>query len=65
MFGRSKEAGPVVAGPYLVESVDNRPKQLQETLNRRHAEGYDVVHVYQIEAFAASVQMRVVFRKRD
>lgn len=61
MFGRRKETGP--EGPYLVEKVTGN-KALQELLNRRHAEGYEVVAVLQSIAYGSNAGRDVVFKYR-
>jgi hypothetical protein len=45
--------------------LDFRPEKLQAALNKRHAEGYDVVHMHSVNIAASTGMLRVVFKKRD
>ncbi|PLS82282.1 MAG: hypothetical protein CYG60_24760 [Actinobacteria bacterium] len=63
MFGRRKQEEPEPEGPYKVESVAGKGR-LEKLLNRRHAEGYDVVAILQNEAFGSNASRDVVFRLR-
>ncbi len=61
MFGRKKDPKP--EGPYLVEKVAGN-KQLQETLNRKEAEGYELVTILQVFNMGSNSGRDVVFKLR-
>jgi hypothetical protein len=64
MFRRNKKGeDPVKTGPYLVESaIGNR--HLQNVLNRRDVEGYDMVSILQGTVGGANAGRNVVFKNR-
>ncbi|MDP8972030.1 MAG: hypothetical protein M3N45_02385 [Actinomycetota bacterium] len=62
MFGRKKSEQPT--GPYKVEAVaGNSP--LEKLLNKRHAEGYELVTILQGQAWGANFGRDVVFKHRS
>ena len=61
MFGRKKSEQPT--GPYKVEAAFGN-SSLEKLLNKRHAEGYELVTILQSQAFGGNVGRDVVF-KRD
>lgn len=62
MFGKKKQ--PQQVGPYLVEKVAGN-KQLEQLLNQRHAEGYEVVAILQALAYGSNAGRDVIFKMRN
>lgn len=61
MFGKKKDLEPQV---YRVEkTVGNR--QLENLLNERHTQGYDVVAILEGRAFGSNAGRDVVFKYRS
>lgn len=64
MFGRrNKDEDPAKTGPYLVEKVVGNG-ELQKLLNRRDAEGYDMLWIIQSMAYGSNAGRDVVFKRR-
>lgn len=64
MFGRRKDPEPVEKPVYVVDRA-NKKLGVQALLNKRYAEGYDLVSVTSDEAWGTSVTSVYIFKLRS